>query len=247
MEGDKKNFLLGLFIGIAVISLIAFFTLLFFYAKGDKTGGSKVTGNTNQPAVVQPQPEEETGDPSKLSAVTNDDHIRGDFNAPVTLILFDDFECPYCLKFEPTLKQVLAEYQGKVRVVFRHFPLPFHPNAQKAAEASECAGEQGKFWEMHDKIFEANEKGTMGIETWKKEAKNLSLDTQGFNDCLDSGKYASKISANLSEGQAAGVQGTPASFINGELVSGALPYEDFTGSKGQKMEGIKSIIDSKLK
>lgn len=235
MEGDKKNFLLGLFIGIAVISAAAFFTLLVFYAQGDKTNGLKVAGNTNQPAVVQPE-EEETGDPSKLSAVTKDDHIRGDFGALVTLILFDDFECPFCLRFEPTLKQVLADYQGKVRLVFRHYPLPFHQNAQKAAEASECASEQGKFWEMHDKIFAANEKGTMGVETWKQDAKDLGLNATKFNDCLDSGKYASKISADLAEGQATGVTGTPASFINGELVSGALPYEN-----------IKAIIESKLK
>lgn len=233
MQEDKKSFLLGLFIGIAVIALIAFFVLLAVFLKGDKPATNvNSNGNTNQAVNNQPS---ETGDPSKLSAVTKDSHVRGDYNSPVTMIVFDDFECPYCLRFEDTLKRVESEYAGKVRVVFRNFPLSFHANAEKAAEAAECAGEQGKFWEMHDKIFEANAAGNMSVATWKATAKSLGLNTSQFDSCLDSAKYVDKIKADLAEGQAAGVQGTPASFVNGELVSGALPYET-----------IKAIIDSKL-
>ena len=132
-------------------------------------------------------------------------------------------------------KQILEDYKGKVRFIFKHFPLSFHANAQKAAEAAECAGEQGRFWEMHDKIFEANESGTMSVSQWKTAAKALGLNTSKFNDCLDSGKYADQVAADMAEGQAAGVTGTPGTFVNGDLVKGAVPYEQ-----------LKSIIDSKL-
>lgn len=247
MNGDKKNFLLGLFIGIAVIAVIAFFVLLAVFLKGDKPASPIVNQGDNQPPVVDNNPPAETGDSSRLSPVTKDSHVRGDFNAPVTMIVFDDFECPFCLRFEDTLDRVLNEYQGKIRVVYRHFPLSFHANAQKAAEASECAAEQGKFWEMHDKIFEAAANSNMGVTTWQTEAKSLGLDANQFNDCLSSGKYASKIANDFAEGQVVGVQGTPATFINGELVSGAIPYDDFPNSEGKMQEGIKSIIERHLR
>ncbi|MFH0804617.1 MAG: DsbA family protein, partial [Patescibacteria group bacterium] len=115
----------------------------------------------------------------------------------------------------------------KVRLVYKHFPLSFHPNSQKAAEASECASEQGKFWEYHDKLFD-NQPSGFSVDKFKQWAKDLNLDTAKFNGCLDSGTYAKKVQADEQEGQQKGVNGTPATFINGQLVSGALPYDTFT-------------------
>ena len=121
--------------------------------------------------------------------VTSDDHVKGPASAKVTLIEYSDFECPYCLSHKSTIDQIIQNYGDKVRFVFRQFPLTsIHPEAEKAAEASECASEQGNFWEMYDKIFADNAAGTMSVAKWKEEAKNLKLDTVKFNDCLDSGK-----------------------------------------------------------
>lgn len=167
--------------------------------------------------------------------ITKDDHVRGDFNAPITLVEFSDFECPFCVRHYPTMNKILDDYKGKVRLVYKHFPLGFHPNAQKAAEASECADEQGKFWEYHDKLFE-NQATGYSLEKFKQWAKDLGLNSQKFNDCLDSGKYTSKVQKDYQDGLQKGVQGTPATFVNGQLVSGALPYDNF-----------KQIINSVLK
>ncbi len=139
---------------------------------------------------------------------------------------FSDFECPYCGRHYPTLKKILADYAGKVRLVYKHFPLSFHPNSQKAAEAAECADEQGKFWEYHDKLFE-NLVGGYGLDKFKQWAKDLDLNSKKFDDCLDSDKYAAKVAADTQEGADKGVTGTPANFVNGQLISGALPYEAF--------------------
>lgn len=232
----KMTFVFGLLGGVAIISTIGFFSLLpKIY--GDNSG--KVLGaNTNanpSPSATAPEPQQPAGDPSKLPAVSASDYIRGDVNAKVTLIEYSDFECPFCLRHNPTIDKILTEYKGKVRLIYRHFPLSFHPQAQKAAEAFECAGEQGKAYEMHDKIYQANAAANMSIETWKKTAKDLGLNTTKFNDCLDTGKYASKVSQQQNDGAAAGVEGTPATFVNGKLVSGAVPYDQF-----------KTIIDTLL-
>ncbi len=164
--------------------------------------------------------------------IKSTDHIKGNPNAKITLVEFSDFECPFCAKHYPTLNKILADYNGKVRLVYKHFPLSFHANSQKASEASECASEQGKFWEYHDKLFENQSQG-FSVDKFKQWAKDLGLNSGQFNSCLDSDKYSSKIQSDFQEGSAKGVNGTPATFVNGKLISGALPYESF-----------KSIIDS---
>jgi len=116
-------------------------------------------------------------------------------------------------------------YGDKVRVVFRHFPLGFHQKAQKAAEAAECAREQGKFWEYHDTMF--GNQQALEPDNLKKYATDVGLKAEQFNACLDSGKYAEAVQADMKDGQAIGVSGTPAFFVNGRFVSGALPYEEF--------------------
>ncbi len=151
---------------------------------------------------------------------------KGPANAPVTIVEFSDFQCPFCARLTPTLEQVKAKYGDKVRVVFRQYPLPMHAQAQKAAEASLCANEQGKFWEMHDAMFKNQQQ--LAVENLKAKAAELGLNAETFNSCLDSGKYQSKVAEDQAAGTAAGVSGTPALFINGRFINGAVPLEQIT-------------------
>lgn len=150
---------------------------------------------------------------------------KGPENAPVTIVEFSDFQCPYCSKAANTVHEVLKAYDGKVRVVFRDYPLPFHKEAGKASEAGLCANEQGKFWEMHDWMF-ANQSG-LAVDNLKAQAGGLGLDTAKFNECLDSGKFAKTVEANMADGKEAGVTGTPAFFVNGVFLNGAVPMDKF--------------------
>jgi len=148
---------------------------------------------------------------------------KGPDDAVVTLVEFSDFECPYCARLVPTLKQVEEAYSEEVRIVFRQFPLSsIHASAQGAAEASLCADAQGKFWEMHDAMF-ANQRA-LGIAQLKSTAAGLGLDAAAFDECLDSNTFAAQVAKDLEDGQAAGVSGTPAMFINGRFINGAAPF-----------------------
>ncbi len=155
--------------------------------------------------------------------ITSEDHIRGNINTTVTMIEYSDFECPFCKKFQPTLEKILEDYDGQVRLVYHHLPLSFHINSQKAAEASECADDQGMFWEMHDYMF-ANQE-SLNITSLKNAATELGMNPTSFNNCLDSGIYESLIKDSIAEAHAVDINGTPVTFINGTLVSGAQSYE----------------------
>lgn len=165
--------------------------------------------------------------------------IKGDKNAPVTMLEFSDFECPFCGRFFlNTMPQIVSEYidKGKVKLAFRHFPLGFHANAKPAAMATECAREQGgdeMFYKFHDKIF--TDQQSLSVDNLKKWAGELGLKTAKFNDCLDTKKYEKQVDADLADGQSFGVSGTPAFFINGRLISGAQPFAAF-----------KTVIDEEL-
>jgi protein-disulfide isomerase len=151
---------------------------------------------------------------------------RGNPRAPVLIVEFSDFQCPYCRRAQPVVRELLQKYEGKVRHAFRDFPLDeIHPQAQKAAEAARCAAEHGKFWEYHALLFENF--GKLGRETLLEHARGLGLPEQPFAACLDSGKFHASVRQDLSDGLRAGVQGTPAFFINGIPLSGALPIEAF--------------------
>jgi protein-disulfide isomerase len=166
-------------------------------------------------------------------AVAADGPAMGEQKAPVTIVEFSDYQCPFCSRAEETVKKVLDQYKGKVRLVFRDYPLPFHPQAQKASEAAHCAGDQGKYWQMHEKLF-ANQ-SALGVPQLKDHAKGLGLDAAKFDKCLDSGEKAKIVETSKKAGDEAGVNGTPAFFINGRPLSGAREFEKF-----------KEIIDYEL-
>jgi protein-disulfide isomerase len=150
---------------------------------------------------------------------------RGPSGAKVTIVEFSDFQCPYCARGRLVMDEVVKAYGNDVRLVFRDFPLSFHPNAQKAAEAGRCADEQGKFWPMHDWMFENQDK--LSTDDLKAGAKQIGADATKFAACLDSGKHAPAVAESQRAGEAAGVTGTPAFFVNGRLFSGAQPFEKF--------------------
>jgi protein-disulfide isomerase len=155
----------------------------------------------------------------------------GGKDAPVTIIAFSDYECPFCKKAEPTIDEVTKKYGDKVRYVHRDYPLPFHKFARKAAETARCAGEQGKFWEAHDALFKA----TLSDETIETVVVAVGVDKAKLDECLSSGKVKAMIDEDMTAGGDAGVSGTPAFFINGRMLSGAQPADRFT-----------AIIDAEL-
>ena len=242
-NSNKKNFIFGLVAGIAIISTIGFIVLLATGFSGGKTEKNKeATADAGQ--VVQ-KPNNNTPPAKQAGKITinSNDHIRGEKNAPITLVEFSDFQCPYCKKFHPTMQKVMENYKGQVRWIYRHFPLSFHQNAQKSAEASECAAEQGKFWEFVDIAFENSQPDGNGLNSGdlKKYAKELGLNTDKFNTCLSTNKFAAKVKADAASGQALGITGTPGTILidengNTQLITGALPYRQ-----------IKAKIDSVLK
>jgi len=159
--------------------------------------------------------------------IVEDGPTLGPPDAPVTIVTFSDFECPYCSRVNPTLRQVQEAYGDRVKVVFRQFPLAMHTAAYKASEASLCAQEQGKFWEMHDAMFANQNK--LSIAGLKELADRVAgIDSAMFNDCLDSGRYAAVVARDLEAGSALGISGLPAFFVNGRLISGAQPFSDFS-------------------
>jgi protein-disulfide isomerase len=172
-----------------------------------------------------------------MKALIDDDPWVGNKDADVIIVEFSDFQCPFCARALPTVNQIKETYGDDILFVYRDFPLrSIHPQAQKAAEASQCAFEQDKFWEYHDLLFEKQSSWSgVGVPIFKEYAVDLGLDTDTFNDCLDSNKYADEVEADLQEGSHFGVTGTPAFFINGQKISGAQPFTIF-----------KQIIDVEL-
>lgn len=149
---------------------------------------------------------------------------RGLPSAKITLIEFSDFECPFCQKQEDALRRLLAAYPTDLRLVFREFPLDLHPDAMKAAQAALCADDQGKFWPMHDALFQGQ--SALGVDKLKSYARAVGLDGPRFDSCLDSGKTKPRIDRDQQDGEEAGVEGTPAIFVNGRMLSGATSFED---------------------
>jgi len=161
--------------------------------------------------------------------------MKGPGNAAVNIVEFADFECPYCGALFSTLKKIESDYKDKLNVVYYQFPLvSIHPHAQKAAEASLCANEQGKFWQIHDEMF--NDQQNLSVDELKKKAAKLGMDSEKFNACLDADKYFADIRKDVVEGSKNGISGTPAMFINGRLLVGNQSYGD-----------IQKIIEDELR
>jgi protein-disulfide isomerase/predicted small secreted protein len=166
-------------------------------------------------------------------AVAAEGPSRGPEKAPITIVEFSDFECPYCARGEASIAEVMKAYEGKVRLVYRDYPLPFHGHAQKAAEAAHCAGDQGQYWKMHETLF-ANQQALAPADL-TRHAATIGLDLEKFATCLESGAKAPLVEAGRQAGEAVGVNGTPAFFINGVRLSGAQPFAEF-----------KAVIDAEL-
>lgn len=158
-------------------------------------------------------------------ALDASDPALGSSSAPVTLVEFSDFQCPYCRQVAPTLKQIRVKYGDKVRIVWKDFPLTqIHPQAFKAGEAGHCAADQGKFWEYHDRLF-ANQSALMPSDL-KQYAADIGLNAETFTACLDTSKHGERVRDGVAQGTGLGVNSTPTLYINGRLLSGAQPYEN---------------------
>jgi protein-disulfide isomerase len=185
-------------------------------------------------------------EPMRAKIETAGSPAIGPEDAPVTVVEFADFQCPYCSRLAKTLKGVLDNYGTKVRLVFRQFPLSeVHPNAESAAEASLCAADQGRFWEMHDLLYESP--GQLNPSDLSAKAANLKLDMQSFNQCVSSRKYANKVQQDFYEGIKLGIAGTPVVFVNGRFFSGALPLEDISRIIDQEIRSSPSRATASMR
>lgn len=226
---SRQAFWLGFVTAILALGTLGFIFLGSCVLGGDCSVEGLALGSDSDAAALAAAQDEQVPAPTAtgVPAVTEDDHIRGNANAAITIIEYSDFQCPYCNRFHPTMQQVMEEYTDSVRWVFRHFPLSFHPEAMPAALASECAAEQGKFWEYADELF-ANQ-SSLGEEFYVTLASDLGLNTSQWQDCYDTSKYQDDIEAEATAGGAAGVSGTPGSFVidsdgNAIPIKGALPF-----------------------
>jgi protein-disulfide isomerase len=178
-------------------------------------------------------------EPPRVAVDVGDDPAYGPGTAPVTIVEFSDFQCPFCARVNPTLQKVKETYGDKIRVVFRDFPLlQIHPQAAKAAEAATCANEQGKFWEMHDRLFANQQK--LQVADLKQHAVDLGLNAETFNQCLDSGKHEAEWKKDLEDGAKYGLSGTPAFFINGQFIGGGIPKEAFQQIINEKLKIVEA-------
>lgn len=211
-------------------------------AGGIFLSGQKIGLVSQEPAVTL-APENEGGPGAEQfrqiaeKIEIDSDPLLGDPAATVVMIEFSDFQCPFCKRHhQETFPELKSKYldTGKVKLVFKDFPLPFHENAQGAAEAGQCAFEQGKFWEYQDKLF-ANQEN-LDKKSLKQYAQELGLNQTQFDDCLDSEKYRQAVRNDIAAGQRVGIQGTPSFVINDTLVDGAYPFSVF-----------ESVIEEKLK
>lgn len=238
----KKSTFNKLIIGIFIASIIV--TFLIGYMFGAQTNeSSEITINEISDINLNsaPSPQEQFGPQIIRNISVDDDPMKGNPDAPITIIEFSDFQCPFCAKFhEETLPQLEQNYisTGKVNFVYRDFPIQStHPNAVPAAFASECADDQGKFWEMHDMIFE-NQRVWQGLQIqqsmslFRDYAVEIGLNTDEFDSCMSSGKYAEEIQNDLDDGRKYGVTGTPGFFVGNEEIGftkliGAQPFSSF--------------------
>lgn len=227
---NPATLILGGLLVVAAFAIGSMWTKLQTLKTTDTPSARIAEKLPSQPNTAPP-PTQTAGD---VPPVTDDDYIRGNSNADIVLVEYSDFECPFCKRFHPTMQKVVEEYDGKVAWVYRHFPLSFHANSQKAAEASECVGKIGgneKFWEFNDLYFERTTSNGTGIALSKISslAGEIGVDSAAVQLCMDNDEFAQKVKDQMNGGQTAGVSGTPGTILiskdgETELISGALPY-----------------------
>ena len=221
MKKGKNNFMFGLVAGIAVVSFLGFMVMTVAYlAKDSCSTAEKVNTKKNDLApTASPRP----GIKASIE-VSDTDHVRGRKDAPITIVEYSDIQCPFSSRFHLTMNKIMEAYPNDVRWVYKHFPLSrIHPLASRAAEASECADEQGKFWEYIDVLYE--NQSLISRDYLITAASVAGLNSNKLEVCLDSGKYAKKLENDIKKGRSKGVSGTPGSFINGVSLKGAVPFD----------------------
>ena len=227
MENYKKLFVPASILGAGVIIAIAVFA----------TGGLNIPAQQGLSAQTGGDLPEDNKVVGSVPTVSAGDYIRGNPSAPIAIIEYSDFKCPFCRQFHPTMLQALEEYGDQVRWIYRHFPLDqIHPEARPAAEAAECVGEQKGsegFWQFADAMF-ANQQ-RLGNALYREVAEQVGVNMAQFDTCVSAHTYTNKVEAQLQEGVSFGIAGTPGSFVNNTPVRGALPYAN-----------LKAIIDAEL-
>ena len=235
-KNEKFAFTMGLSVGVALISLLGVVVFGTLYVKSNGFL-VKADGDLLEKNIAEEKKTNNNCKDAKEFAIAgekvNGVWTRGDVNAPITLLEYSDYQCPFCSRHHETVKKILEAYPGKVKWEYKHFPLDMHPYARITAEGAECAGDQGKFWEYTDLLYE-NQR-SINSEIVPQLAAQLNLDMDEFTSCISSGKYKEKIASDLAEGQSKGVRGTPGNFINGIELKGAVPFEQ-----------IKAAIDKEL-
>ncbi len=181
----------------------------------------------------------------EVRSLDSSDHLWGNDNAPVQIIFYGDFDCPFSAAFYDTLEKVKQEYKEKIKIGFRHYPA-HTASALLPALVVECAAEQNKFWEMYSRLFIDKKNENMDIEQFNKDAKDIGLQFDKFKECVESEKYLDKIQSQLEEGRVFNVNGTPTVFVGKEQLSGAIPWDNYKDQNGQEQEGLKSIIEKHL-
>ena len=249
---NKKSVPTGMIIALVVVVAVAAFFAGSYFSIMDSDA---LTRSEFQQAISRLESKIESNQPTPQQAPQpviislDDDPIRGDPDAPITIVEFSDFQCPFCARFHvQTLPSIIEEYiaEGKVNLVYRDFPIQgIHPNALPAAVAAECANEQGKFWEYHDTLFEKQNSwnrldSNSAITTFSQYATDIGLEQEQFDSCLQTGKYLEEVQGDLRDGRDYDVTGTPGFFIGNEdigfvKINGAQPFESF-----------KRIIDAQL-
>ncbi len=213
-----------------LVFLVAVVALgVYFLSSGSVSEGSVKQVAYNQQVPTYSGPANVSQDVvEQMKVLADDDPVLGSESAPVTIVEFSDFQCPFCARFRAqTFDRIKENFtdKGLVKFVYRDLPLSFHQYAQKAAEAAQCAHEQGKFWEYHDLLFK-NQR-SLDVNSLKKYAADLGLDVDKFSECLDSGKYADEIAKDAQDAASLGISGTPGFVINGQVLVGAQPYREF--------------------
>lgn len=218
--------------------------MMGWFGGGEVVSRKEKTEQTGQEAGLQDAAV--VNNNNKVRPLSMDDHLWGNISAPAQLIVYEDFECPFCLMFYDTIGRAKAEFGNDLVVAIRHFPLSNHPNAMTAAIASECAAKEDKFFDMYNELFNEAKMGALSDESIRQAGKKIGLDDAAYTSCLTKAEPEAKIVAQKDEVRALGVGGTPASFINGDYYAGALPYDDFTHPDGTQAKGLRSLIQEKL-